>query len=86
MSDALEMSNCPICQRSVRTKRMQDLYELPVCRKCRNAFANRRQFGYICTHCGYNLTGNVSGRCPECGNDIPSPAIARAIPVAAVAS
>lgn len=20
-----------------------------------------------CQHCGYNLTGNVSGRCPECG-------------------
>ena len=20
-----------------------------------------------CKHCGYNLTGNVSGRCPECG-------------------
>lgn len=21
----------------------------------------------ICSSCGYNLTGNVSGRCPECG-------------------
>ncbi len=21
----------------------------------------------ICTACGYNLTGNVSGKCPECG-------------------
>lgn len=20
-----------------------------------------------CCHCGYNLTGNVTGRCPECG-------------------
>jgi hypothetical protein len=20
-----------------------------------------------CQHCGYDLTGNVSGRCPECG-------------------
>jgi len=20
-----------------------------------------------CVHCGYNLTGNTSGRCPECG-------------------
>lgn len=20
-----------------------------------------------CARCGYNLTGNVSGRCPECG-------------------
>lgn len=23
--------------------------------------------GPLCSHCGYNLTGNVSGRCPECG-------------------
>lgn len=22
---------------------------------------------YQCQHCGYNLTGNVSGTCPECG-------------------
>ena len=21
-----------------------------------------------CEHCGYDLRGNVSGRCPECGN------------------
>lgn len=21
-------------------------------------------------HCGYNLTGNVSGRCPECGTEV----------------
>ena len=24
----------------------------------------------ICIHCGYCLTGNVSGRCPECGHPI----------------
>lgn len=23
-----------------------------------------------CTTCGYNLTGNESGRCPECGDPI----------------
>lgn len=23
-----------------------------------------------CRGCGYDLTGNVSGRCPECGNSI----------------
>ena len=23
-----------------------------------------------CMHCGYNLTGNVSGVCPECGEQI----------------
>ncbi|MCH8805988.1 MAG: hypothetical protein IH986_07860 [Planctomycetes bacterium] len=25
-----------------------------------------------CRQCGYNLTGNVSGRCPECGSDVRS--------------
>ena len=25
---------------------------------------------YHCTECGYNLTGNVSGVCSECGGDI----------------
>ena len=24
-----------------------------------------------CLRCGYNLTGNTSGRCPECGTDVP---------------
>jgi hypothetical protein len=24
-----------------------------------------------CTSCGYNLTGNVSGVCPECGSPVP---------------
>ena len=23
-----------------------------------------------CQHCGYDLTGNVSGRCPECGKPV----------------
>ena len=27
-----------------------------------------------CTACGYNLRGNVSGRCPECGQAVRSPA------------
>ncbi len=25
-----------------------------------------------CRRCGYDLTGNVSGRCPECGASVPS--------------
>jgi len=25
-----------------------------------------------CARCGYDLTGNVSGRCPECGADTPT--------------
>ena len=28
-----------------------------------------------CGQCGYNLTGNVSGRCPECGADARSKAL-----------
>jgi hypothetical protein len=24
----------------------------------------------LCRGCGYDLTGNVSGRCPECGRDV----------------
>ena len=38
----------------------------------------------ICRQCGYNLTGNVSGRCPECGTDVPrliAPPIPLATPV-----
>ena len=40
---------------------------------------NRRQLGIarprrtagLCVKCGYNLTGNVSGVCPECGEPTP---------------
>jgi len=28
----------------------------------------------LCGRCGYNLTGNVSGRCPECGTPTSPPA------------
>jgi hypothetical protein len=27
-----------------------------------------------CQQCGYNLTGSVSGRCPECGTEVVPPA------------
>jgi len=30
----------------------------------------RRQKMGHCKNCGYNLTGNVSGKCPECGTSI----------------
>jgi hypothetical protein len=36
------------------------LYRGPVRRR-------RRRSANLCTRCGYDLTGNVSGRCPECG-------------------
>ncbi len=31
-------------------------------------WATRPVDPYACTTCGYNLTGNVSGNCPECGS------------------
>ena len=37
-----------------------------VLRRCRNSTRPG-----ICTCCGYDLTGNVSGICPECGTAIP---------------
>ena len=30
----------------------------------------RRQHKGLCLKCGYNLTGNVTGVCPECGHEI----------------
>ncbi len=33
---------------------------------------NRRKRPRKCTTCGYNLTGNKSGTCPECGENIQS--------------
>ncbi|RJP32468.1 MAG: hypothetical protein C4547_13800 [Phycisphaerales bacterium] len=31
---------------------------------------SRRRPPNECGHCGYDLTGNVSGRCPECGRAV----------------
>ncbi|GMU84537.1 MAG: hypothetical protein AMXMBFR47_44060 [Planctomycetota bacterium] len=33
----------------------------------------RRPGAGACKHCGYDLTGNVSGRCPECGVGVERP-------------
>ncbi len=33
--------------------------------------AHRRRKRNQCVSCGYDLTGNVSGRCPECGGTVP---------------
>jgi uncharacterized RDD family membrane protein YckC len=40
----------------------------------RGKYAHKLPFdprGFLCTGCGYNLTGNVSGICPECGTPVP---------------
>ncbi|HNQ22699.1 MAG TPA: RDD family protein [Phycisphaerae bacterium] len=42
-------------------------------------YAHRLPFdtrGHICVNCGYDLRGNVSGVCPECGRPIAAAAIA----------
>jgi hypothetical protein len=36
-------------------------------------YRNRRPPPGHCQKCGYNLTGNVSGRCPECGEAVRPP-------------
>ena len=33
---------------------------------------DRRILVGLCTSCGYNLTGNTTGRCPECGKEVVS--------------
>lgn len=40
----------------------------PFCVFVRNRIAARRQMPGACNTCGYDLTGNIAGRCPECGN------------------
>ena len=34
-------------------------------------YHDRRRFpAHCCRKCGYDLTGNISGRCPECGEAV----------------
>ena len=37
---------------------------------CRSKRAANRLAGGICIRCAYDLTGNVSGVCPECGTAV----------------
>jgi hypothetical protein len=34
-------------------------------------FTRKQRKPGSCGHCGYDLTGNVSGVCPECGTRVP---------------
>ena len=34
------------------------------------SYRARRRLRGECVHCGYNLTGNISGICPECGKPL----------------
>jgi len=43
-------------------------------------FLRSRPMSNCCRDCGYDLTGNVSGVCPECGTAIPAEQKARAVP------
>lgn len=38
---------------------------------CSDKEVVRRLNPMLCRECGYNLTGNISGRCPECGTELP---------------
>ncbi len=40
------------------------------CAKYRTVFLQLLKSESRCVHCGYNLTGNTSGTCPECGSEI----------------
>ncbi len=45
---------------------------------CRMAFKYRQpEEQRRCSACGYNLTGNVSGTCPECGAAVPEDLVRR---------
>jgi len=41
-------THCPVCERTRPARKLRRrLYDVPVCNKCRNAFANRRQAAYL---------------------------------------
>lgn len=55
----------------------------PVCRRVRDraALEARGRAERLCTACGYDLTANASGRCPECGRRVaPRRLVARTAP------
>jgi hypothetical protein len=53
---------CMLLWRYLPEVGVKDRSNLDCCPRCGFDFVPR------CQKCGYNLTGNMSGRCPECGN------------------
>jgi len=43
----LNEQTCPICNRQRKLTKKRTLYGYPVCKRCRNGFANRRQAAFI---------------------------------------
>jgi hypothetical protein len=50
------------------------LFSLPSVLWLVTRFIFRRRQPGLCRRCGYNLTGNTSGVCPECGTPVPKEA------------
>lgn len=46
------------------------LGSLPLILRRRIRVWTQREYGFLCKSCDYNLTGNVSGVCPECGIEV----------------
>ena len=53
---------------------------LPIWWLFRLVRGDRRMRGGLCHHCGYNLSGNTSGTCPECGTAVATKAHGEAAP------
>lgn len=49
---------------------------LPLWRESGRYSKRRRSRANLCVECGYNLTSNTSGICPECGTKVPTTSIA----------
>ena len=51
---------------SVSIFMLPQMLKVPIVTRC-----IRERVGGVCLDCGYDLTANTSGTCPECGNPVP---------------